>query len=82
MILNNHDTSADASEQAGRFATDVTKALQRHFGAFNFDTGATGNFPAGDKHAASGGFFTTEEPPRWIGLPVTTPVMVVPWFME
>ncbi|MNH27560.1 hypothetical protein D3C79_876770 [compost metagenome] len=27
-------------------------------------------------------FSRPREPPRWIGLPVTTPVMVVPWFME
>ena len=60
MILNDHHAGADAGEQAGCFATDVTKALQRDFGAFNFDTGATSHFPAGDKYATPGGLFTAE----------------------
>jgi hypothetical protein len=82
VILNHHDTRADAGEQAGRFATDVTKALQRHFGAFNFDTGATATSRPVTNTPRPVAFSRPREPPRWIGLPVTTPVMVVPWFME
>ena len=75
-------TRADADEQASRFAAHVAEALHRHFGAFNLHAQTLGHFAAGDEHAAAGRFLTAQEPPRWIGLPVTTPVMVVPWFME
>ncbi len=60
MILNNHDTSADASEQAGRFATDVTKALSATLAPSISIPARRATSPAGDKHSASGGFFTTE----------------------
>ena len=60
VVLNHHDPRAYFGEQTSGFATDVTKTLQRHFRAFNFNSGTAGDFTAGNKDAATGRFFTSQ----------------------
>ncbi len=70
-------TRAPAPANRRGFAADVTKTLNRNASAFNGDIRPTRGFQP-TLTAPRPVAFTASEPPRWIGLPVTTPVTVVP----
>ena len=60
MVLDHDNARANVCKQTSGFAADVTKTLQRHFRAFDFDPVATSHFTTGDEDAAAGGFFTAQ----------------------